>query len=229
MKEVFIERREKILRIAVKENNLLQECLVEEKKNEPVIGEIYKGKVKNIIPQARAVFIDIGLPKEGYLYYGDYVSKKGLKKGDEVLVEVIKEQIENKGAKLSLKPSVSGKYCVLEFYDDGIEFSKRITDKEKIDSLKKNIKCPQNVKVIIRTESQNEQIETIQKEIDKLYTIFLDLDRKLKHTIGNKKLYGDNITLLKLLTDLVGKDTVKIYTDNEDDYKFICDFVKRKR
>ncbi|WP_244833433.1 ribonuclease E/G [Clostridium sp. BJN0001] len=226
MKEVFIERREKILRIAVKENNILEECLVEEKKDEPIIGEIYKGKVKNIIPQARAVFIDIGLPKEGYLYYGDYVIKKGLKKGDEVLAQVIKEQIENKGAKLSIKPSISGKYSVLEFYDEGIEFSKRIKDKEKIDYIKKNINCPKNVKVIIRTESENEDIFDIQKEIDNLYDVFLNLDRKLTYSAGNKKLYGDNITLMKLLTDLVGENKVKIYTDNSDDYDFIYDFVK---
>ena len=66
MREIFVEKREELIRIAVKENGELVECLVEEETNEPQIGEIYKGRVKNIIPGINSIFLDIGLDKEAY-------------------------------------------------------------------------------------------------------------------------------------------------------------------
>ena len=131
MKEIFIERREKLLRIALKYNNELIESIVEEKNNEPIIGEIYKGRIKNILPSINSIFVDLGLDKEGYMYYSNELKVKGIKKGEEILVEVIKEPINDKGAKLTSKVSIPGKYIVLNCYEEGIEFSKRIEDKEK--------------------------------------------------------------------------------------------------
>ena len=139
MKEIFIERREKLLRIAVKSNNELIESIVEEKNNEPIIGEIYKGRIKNILPAINSIFVDLGLDKEGYMYYSNELKEKGIKKGEEILVEVIKEPINDKGAKLTAKVSIPGKYIVLNCYEEGIEFSKRIDDKEKKKEILENI------------------------------------------------------------------------------------------
>lgn len=69
MREIFVEKREELIRIAVKENGELVECLVEGETNEPQIGEIYKARVKNIIPGINSIFLDIGLDKEAYMYY----------------------------------------------------------------------------------------------------------------------------------------------------------------
>ena len=135
MKEIFIERSESLLRIAIKENNELVESIVEEKKNGPIIGEIYKGKIKNIIPGTNSIFVDLGLDKEGYMYYSDELKSKNLKKGDEILVEVIKEPIGNKGAKITHKVSIPGKYVVLDCYSSGIKFSKRINDDLKKEEI----------------------------------------------------------------------------------------------
>ena len=71
MKEIFVERRENTIRIAIKENGKLQECIDQEEKNGPVIGEIYKGKIKNIVSATNSVFVDLGLDKDGYLYYSN--------------------------------------------------------------------------------------------------------------------------------------------------------------
>ncbi len=80
MKEIFIERRENILRIAVKVNNELVESIVEEQNDEPIIGEIYKARVKNILPAINSIFIDMGLSKEGYMYYGNDLKDANIKK-----------------------------------------------------------------------------------------------------------------------------------------------------
>ena len=145
MKEIFIERRDQLLRIAVKQNNQLIESIVEEKKNNPIIGEIYKARIKNILPAINSIFVDLGLDKEGYMYFSEELKAKGIKKGDEILVEVIKEPINDKGAKLTHKVSIPGKYVVLNCYRSGIEFSKRIDDKEKKEAILKAIKLKERI------------------------------------------------------------------------------------
>lgn len=226
MKEIFIEKRESLLRIAVKSNGELVESIVEEKKNEPIIGEIYKGRIKNIVPAINSIFVDLGLNKEGYMYYSDELKSKGIKKGDEILVEVIKEPLNDKGAKLTSKVSIPGKYIVLNCYDEGIEFSKRINDKEKINEIKNNINLLENVKITIRTEGANANIETLKKEIDKLYSEFKNIDNKMKHSTDLKKLYGEDLSLNRLLMNSIGEETVKIFVNNDEYFNKIDNFIK---
>ena len=120
MKEIFIERRDKSLRIAVKLNNELEECFIEEKTDEPTTGEIYKGRVKNIVPAINSLFIDLGLEKEGYMYFSEELKRTNIKKGDELLVEVLKEPLNEKGAKVTNKYSIPGKYLVFTYGETNI-------------------------------------------------------------------------------------------------------------
>ncbi|WP_297418676.1 Rne/Rng family ribonuclease [Clostridium sp.] len=226
MKEIFIERREKILRIAVKSNRELIESIVEENKDEPIIGEIYKGRIKNILPAINSIFVELGLDKEGYMYYSDELKAKGVKKGDDILVEVIKEPLNDKGAKLSAKVSIPGKYVVLNCYEEGIGFSKRIEDKEKKNQILANIEPLKDAGVTVRTEGANVDIDVLKKEIAKLYDVFQDIDRKMKHSLGLKKLYGEDLTLSKLLMNSFGEEAIKIYVDNEMDYEKVVRFIK---
>jgi len=226
MKEIFIERREKLLRIAIKSNKELIESIVEENKDEPIIGEIYKGRVKNILPAINSIFVDLGLDKEGYMYYSDELKAKGVKKGDEILVEVIKEPLNDKGAKLSYKVSIPGKYIVLNCYEEGIEFSKRIEDKEKKNNILNNLEPLIGAGITVRTEGANVEIDVLKKEIAKLYEEFQDIDKKMKHSLGSKKLYGEDLTLTKLLMNSFGGETTKIYVDNEIDYEKILNFIR---
>ena len=125
MKEVFVLNEENFLKIAVKENGELVECIVEEHSTDPQIGEIYKGRIKNILPSINSIFIDIGLEKEAYMYYSDELKRMSVKKGQDILVEVLKEPIGSKGAKVTHKPSIAGKYAVLTLGSEGIKLSKK--------------------------------------------------------------------------------------------------------
>ena len=80
MREVFVESREKQIRVAVKQNGELVQCIVEEETSKPQIGEIYKGRIKNIVPAINSIFIDIGLEKEAYMYYSDELKRMNIKK-----------------------------------------------------------------------------------------------------------------------------------------------------
>ncbi len=226
MKEIFIERREKILRIAVKSNNELIESIVEEKKNEPIIGEIYKGRIKNILPAINSIFVDLGLAKEGYMYYSDELKLKGIKKGEEILVEVIKEPLNDKGAKVTSKVSIPGKYIVLNCYGEGIEFSKRIEDKEKKKEILENIEPLKDVGITIRTEGAIVSIEILKNEINKLYYEFENIDKKMKYSLGLKKLYGEDLSLFRLLINSSAEEVTKIHVDNNVDFEKIAHFIE---
>ena len=226
MKDIFIERRERILRIAVKKNNELVESIVEEKQNSPIIGELYKGRIKNILPGINSIFVDLGLEKEGYMYYSDELKSRNIKKGDEILVEVIKEPINEKGAKLTYKACIPGKYAVLNCYREGIEFSKRITDENVKSFILYNIKPLENAGLTIRTEAADVEIEVLKREIEKLYEEFQNIDRQMKFSSNLKKLYGENLTINKVLSNCSMNENINIYVNNEKDLSYISNFVK---
>ena len=197
-----------------------------QKKNEPIIGEIYKGRIKNILPAINSIFVELGLDKEGYMYYSDELKAKGIKKGEEILVEVIKEPLNDKGAKLTSKVSIPGKYIVLNCYSEGIEFSKRIEDKEKKKEILDKVEPLKDVCITIRTEGINVSLETLRSEINKLYEEFENIDKKMKHSLGLKKLYGEDLSLSKLLINSSGEEITKIYVDNDMDFEKIASFIK---
>lgn len=220
MKEIFIERRRNVLRIAIKNNGLLQECVVEEESNGPVIGEIYKGRVRNIIPATNSIFVDMGLDKDGYLYYSNELKAQGIKKGDEVIVEIIKEPLNEKGAKITKKYSIPSKYLVLEAEGEGIEFSKRFKDEVKKELLLAELSEVKNAKLIVRTEAGNISIEELQHEKKLLEKEFEEIQRVMKYSSMLGKIYGENLALSKVFRDKIGIEPAKIYLDSEEDFDF---------
>lgn len=225
MREIFIERREKSLRIAVRNNNELEECFIEETGNEPTYGEIYKGRVKNIVPAINSLFLDIGLEKEGYMYYSDELKKLGVKKGDEFLVEVLKEPLNEKGAKLTNKFNIPGKYLVFTYGKTGISFSKRITDEVKKKLILAELEEIDGISIVVRTEGANVPIDMLKAEREKLKKVLDEMNRKLKFSTELSKVYGEDISLNKVLRDNITKGNLKIYVDNKEDEAYVKTFL----
>ncbi|WP_143315624.1 ribonuclease E/G [Clostridium sp. HBUAS56017] len=228
MREIFIERREKKLRIGIKNKGILEECIVDEESTGPSIGEIYKGRVKNIIPATNSIFVDIGLEKEGYLYYSNELKSKGIKKGDEILVEILKEPLNEKGAKLTTKVGIPSKYMVLESTESGIEFSKRFKDEVKKELILAELKEVKGGKLIIRTEAANVSIEELKHERKLLEKEYEEINRRMNYSTKLGKLYGDNLAINKILRDKVGIEPVKIIVDNKGDFDFVEDYLKEE-
>lgn len=225
MKEILIERREKTLRIAIKNKGKLMESIVDEESNEPRIGELYKGRVKNIIPGTNSIFVDLGLAKEGYLYYSNELKKEGIKKGEEILVEVIKEPLNDKGAKLSTKFGIASKYMVLE-KGSGISFSVRFKDEVKKALILAELPEVEGAKLVVRTEAANVSIEELMHERNLLIKEFNEINRRMKYFTKLGKLYGENLAISKVLRDKIGLDGAKIIVNNEEDFEFIKNYIK---
>ena len=227
MKEIFIERRDKTLRIAIKNKNKLQECIVDEQSNGPTIGEIYKGRIKNIIPATNSIFVDLGLEREGYLYYSNELKTKGIKKGQDILVEIIKEPINEKGAKLTTKYGIPSKYMVLE-KGEGIDFSSRFKDEVKKELILAELEKVEGAKLIVRTEAASVSIEELRLERKLLEKEFLEINRKMTYSTKLGKLYGENLAITKVLRDKIGLEGAKIVVNNEKDFDFVTSYVKEQ-
>lgn len=225
MREIFIERRDKSLRIAVKNNNELEECFIEEKSEEPTTGEIYKGRVKNIVPAINSLFIDLGLQKEGYMYFSEELKKTNIKKGDDLLVEVLKEPLNEKGAKVTNKYNIPGKYLVFTHGETAITFSKRITDEVKKKLIEAELEEVNGVNIVVRTEGVNVPIELLKNEREKLKEAYEEMNRKLLYSTELSKVYGEDISLNKVLKDNITKGNLKIYVDNINDYDFVSSCI----
>ncbi|WP_029450790.1 Rne/Rng family ribonuclease [Clostridium algidicarnis] len=228
MRDIFIERRENLLRIAIKEDNFLKECFIEEDRFEPLPGEIYKGTIKNIVPAIKCAFIDIGYDKNAYMYINPREKNKSLKKGQDILIEVTKEEIGDKGAKVNGFISLPGRYTVINNLNKGISFSKKIKDEKFKENIQNNIQALDDIAIVIRTNAQFVDVDTINKEIQKLYENYKKIYMAFNYTLKPKKLYGESNIIYKILRDSINGDTASIIVDNFSDYDIIKGYVEEK-
>ncbi|MFU0825350.1 Rne/Rng family ribonuclease [Clostridium sp.] len=228
MEEVYIEREKDILRIAIKEDGRLKECFIEEENNEPSPGEIYKGIVKNIVPAIKCAFIDIGFEKNAYMYLHKKFNNENIKKGDELLLEVMKEPIGEKGPKVTNFISIPGRYAVIITYNNKINFSKKISDNENFkEYIKENIIKPLDVGIMIRTNALEVDIDDVNTEISELYEHYKRIVNEGKYSIKPGLLYRGG-SLGRVGIDVLSSSTSKVVLNDEKDYEYIKSFVNGK-
>lgn len=229
METIYIEREDDILRIVLREEDILKECFIEEEKLDPSPGKIYKGVVKNIVPAIKCAFIDIGCEKNAYMYLHHKFKNDNLKNGDEVLIEIMKEAIGEKGPKVTSFISVPGRYVVIVTNNNKIGFSKKIEDNDNFkDYIRNNINKPKDIGIMIRTNALDATIEDINKEIEKLYDIYKKIVQEGTYCLKPKLLYDGGGTLGRILNDILTFNTRKVIVNNNTDFKYIQKFVEDK-
>lgn len=227
MREIFIEKNESLRRVAIKENGKLLECRIEEETNEPCVGEIYRGVIKNIVPAIRSAFVDIGYEKNAYMYLDDDINGH-VKKGQEVLVEVVKEELNSKGAKIFPFVNIPGRYVVLCNKDSDIRFSQKIKNEEFKDHVRKELQGLIPIGAKIRTQGENVSLELVKQEMLDLYKEYEEVEREFKFSMKPKKIYGDSSIVSKILRDCVNNNTSIICVDNKEDYDTVEKYMNRK-
>jgi ribonuclease G len=229
MKTIFIERREKLLRIAIRDNGELKECFIEEDHGSVYPGQVYKGVVKNIVPAIKCAFIDIGLDKNAYLYLDSKFKNNNIKKGQELIVEVVKEEIGGKGAKVTTAFSVPGRYSVLTTLKKDLSFSGKIDDDNFKRNLSSEVIKPKEIGIIIRTNAVGIPFDDINSEIERLYGIYSTIVENSRYKATPGLLYSDEGIIDKVLRDNIDENTKEIIVDSPEDYDRIRDYVDNKR
>ena len=178
MKRVLMDISADLTRIALAENGELMELYYESKRDESLVGNIYAGRVANVMPNLQAAFVDIGVGKNGYYYYGNARAvsdaEKNLAKpkvGDTLILQVEKDAVSSKGAVLSANFSFPGKFLVLLPKDAGeIGVSRKITSSEERNRIREIVGelLPEGYGAIVRTNGEGKTREEFEKEINVL-------------------------------------------------------------
>ena len=253
MQEMIISQDEQENKIiALVENGKLVEKYEEKKEQKRLEGNIYLGKVENVLIGMQAAFIDIGAEKNTFIHIKDiipkisnqtgnkneslskYNIKSYIKTGMPILIQVKRDSTNKKGARVSTHISLPGRFIVLMPGTGFITISKKIekeTEKTRLLNLmKQNI--PKGYGVIVRTSAQGKTEELIKQDLKKVIQTYENILNQAKNIQEDKNtfkptlLYENNGMVEKLLTDIMDQELTRIITNHENVYKDVKQFLK---
>lgn len=205
-------------KLALLEDNKLDEIYIEREKEKEISGNIYKGKIEDILNNGEIIFVDIGLEKNAFLSFDNkkHISKFNI--SDSLIVQVETEARDEKGARLTLDYSINGENLVLFPNSNNLSISKKIEDLETIKKLK-DIFLNIDKGLILRTKSVEKSPEALLEEYQKLETIDNQIKKDFKEK--NIKLLYDNNSILKKALTLLDDDIDEFIIDDEDSFNKI--------
>ncbi len=237
-------------RAALVENGVLQEVYVERARSKGFVGNIYKGRVVRVLPGMQAAFVDIGQERAGFIHTADIapLNKHGieqkakedadirelLREGQSVLVQVTKDPIGTKGARLTTHLSVSARYLVYMPNTDHIGISNRIEDDEERERLKAVVtslaeehkeKYPVGG-FIIRTVAEGASREELQADIPFVFHLWHDLEDSIKSAKAPSIVYEDMPLFMRTVRDLMRPNIEKVRIDSRESHARMEKFAK---
>ena len=217
MKKIIVEYLVSSQKTAILEDDKLIELLIEDNKNSKKVSNIYRGVVKKVILGIQACFVDIGFEKLAYLQLD---KDSNIKAGQDILVQVNKEEVGTKGAKLNTEISLAGRYLVYIPTNDRITISNKILDEKERFRLKKiaNSVSKGAKGLIIRTEAVGCTKEELEADINELKERYEEIIKEYKLGIGPKLLYKELDFSSKYIKDNVNEDIEKIVTNDKCKY-----------
>lgn len=243
-KEIIVNVDSRETRVALIENEKLVELHVE--REERVVGSIYKCKVSNVLPGMDAAFVDIGLERNAFLYVADVLpeadedpttSKRDsknlhirdmLKIGQELLVQVIKGPRGTKGARVSTRISLPGRYLVLMPDADNTGISRKIEESGERDRLKKiaeNIK-PLGYGIIVRTEAEGKSEAELKQDLEFLLRMWNQIQEKSRKINAPGLVHQDLSLIYKTIRDVLGADVSTMLIDSPVDYEKAVELIE---
>ncbi len=221
------------------------ELYIERRGRRSIVGNIYKGKVDNVLPGMEAAFVDIGLERNGFLHVdeivlpgGEQAPKRGrgsgrrinelIKPGQEILVQVVKDPLKTKGARLSMNVSIAGRYLVYAPQGSGVGVSRRLADKER-DRLRKMVdrtyKGPGGL--IVRTAAHGAKKSDFVREIGYLQRLNEILERRGEGSKAPTLVFQEADLSVRVLRDVFLSEFEKAIIDSEKQYQRVTSFFQR--
>ena len=236
-------------RVALLESNThLSELYIERKKAASLVGNVFKGKVVKILPGMQSAFVDIGIEKAAFLHAADVLSgfdysifgedidgsepvnypiEDILQEGEDVFVQVSKDTIGTKGARVTSYITLPGRYLVLIPDVEHIGVSRKILDEKERTRLKDIVSSlkPKNFGFIIRTASEGCTEDELKKDIDYLILLWDNIQKKKEKLPSPHILYSDLDLTLRSVRDLLSQEIEQLIVDSKNEYNKIIDFV----
>jgi ribonuclease G len=258
--EIFINSSPQESRIAIIEDSLLAEFLIERKEEMGIAGNIYKGKVSRVLPGMQAAFVDIGMEKAAFLHASDFSSvpedvqlivspgedveveappkrvprhrlplEKQLSRDEAILVQVAKDPLGTKGARVTSHISLPGRYMVFMPGTKHIGISRRIESEEERKRLKEIAESvlTEHGGFILRTASEGRSKREIQRDLRFLTILWRRLQKKAEKVAAPSLIHQDLDLIARTLRDFFTADTEQVVIDSAKDHRRILDFVRQ--
>src|SRR3954469_6806835 len=232
-------------RIALMEDGRLEELYMERTSSTSHVGNIYKGRVTNVEASIQAAFIDFGLGRNGFLHISDlmptYFGRKGediqesvgrkmarrdrppiqrcLRRGDEIVVQIIKEGIGTKGPTLSTYLSIPGRILVMMPGMGKLGVSRKIEDdneRRRLRQILDSLEPPQDVGFIIRTAGVGKSKQDIERDLKYLTRLWEQIEKKRTSGSGPMELYTEGDLVARTVRDVFSSDVDRIVLDNRE-------------
>ena len=228
------------LRVAVVEEGRTVEALIERRGQGSLAGNIYKGKIDNVLRGMEAAFVDLGLPRNGFLYVDDVVvpgqdSKTRrrrkidelLKPGQEVLVQVVKDSMGTKGPRVTMELSIAGRFLVLSPHGEGSGVSRRLPDgeRERLRKLAKSLER-EDGGIIVRTAAAGATAEDLERDLRFLHKMWAQVEARAKPAKAGSLVYAEADLSLKVIRDLLARNVDEVLVDSERQYRRILGWVR---
>jgi ribonuclease G len=228
------------LRVAVIEEGRTVEALIERRGEGSLAGNIYKGKIDNVLRGMEAAFVDLGLPRNGFLYVDDVVvpgqdpkSRRRrkidelLKPGQEVLVQVVKDSMGTKGPRVTMELSIAGRFLVLSPHGEGSGVSRRLPDgeRERLRKLAKSLEQDDGG-IIVRTAAAGATAEDLERDLRFLHKMWAQVEARAKPAKAPSLVYAEADLSLKVIRDLLARNVDEVIVDSERQYRRILGWVR---
>jgi ribonuclease G len=222
------------------------ELYIERRGGRSIVGNIYKGKVDNVLPGLEAAFVDIGLEKNGFLHVDEIVlpgvetPRRGrgggagrkisdlLKPGQEIVVQVVKDPLKTKGARLSMELTIAGRYMVYAPSGEGVGVSRRLEDKER-ERLRRQTANLQTDGggVIVRTAAHGAKREDFERELKYLHKLHEVLVKRVEDTVAPDLVFQEADLSVRVVRDIFSAHFERAIVDDEQQYHRLVSFFAR--
>jgi len=237
-KQMLVRKSPTQTQIVVLEGPVLVEHYVARSDRKSLVGNVYVGKVRNVLPGMEAAFIDFGEGKNGVLYAGDidYSDRdlKGkprrienvLRTGDPVLVQVVKDAMGHKGARLTNQISLAGRYLVLAPSEDVRGISRRLPDDERrrLREIVGELR-PKGTGIIVRTAAEGATEDDIAGDIDRLKAIWDEIDTKRVDVVAPALIYEEPPLVIRVIREHFTRDFKRLLIDDPEIHKQVLDYL----
>ncbi|MFH5228626.1 translation initiation factor IF-2 N-terminal domain-containing protein [Antrihabitans spumae] len=226
--------------VAVLEDDILVEHFVTNTSSGSMVGNVYVGRVQNVLPSMEAAFVDIGRGRNGVLYAGEVnweaaglggnsrKIEQALKPGDQVLVQVSKDPVGHKGARLTTQISLAGRFLVYVPGGSSTGISRKLpdTERKRLKEILRDI-VPNDAGVIIRTASEGVSEEELARDVERLQNQWRQIEEQAANAgKGNTQtLYEEPDLLVKVIRDLFNEDFAKIVIEGEKAWSTVETYI----
>ncbi|HEY7933409.1 MAG TPA: Rne/Rng family ribonuclease [Solirubrobacteraceae bacterium] len=222
----------------------IAELYIERRGARSIVGNIYQGKVDNVLPGLEAAFVDIGLEKNGFLHVDEIVlpgvqtARRGrggahqiaelLKPGQEVVVQVVKDPLKTKGARLSMELTIAGRYMVYAPTGEGIGVSRRLEDTERERLRRQTAKLDLGGGgVIVRTAAHGAKREDFERELPYLHKLHEVLGKRVEKTRAPEMVFQEADLSVRVVRDIFSAHFERAIVDDEQQHHRLVSFFMR--